>query len=80
MCLNLYNIGIFSIVQTTEMLISTGGNLAISGINTFIAYHIFISQHAESTPYGSLGLVFLISYLTCSAILTIWDLATDCVM
>lgn len=61
MCLNLYNIGIFSIVQTTEMLISTGGNLAISAINTWIAYAIFTRQAGSSTPYGSLGLVFLIS-------------------
>jgi len=37
MCLNLYNFGIFAIVQTTETLISTGGNLIVCAINCFLA-------------------------------------------
>lgn len=41
MCLNLYNIGIFTTVQTVETLMSTGGNLLICAINCLLAYGIF---------------------------------------
>jgi len=36
-CTNLMNLGVFSIVQTTETLISTGGNLVICALNSLLA-------------------------------------------